>query len=105
MKGKGGAARLVSRVKENDLDGDLWDIVIWRVPVDARAPLGLRYRMAFIPYGWEQPAVLFDNHFPKGPHKHLEGREEPMAFDSLRALRVEFEKDVRDWKEKAGKGR
>jgi YD repeat-containing protein len=47
---------------------------IWDVPVDEKNPDGIRYRLAYIPAGRATPSVLYDNHHPKGHHKHIEGR-------------------------------
>lgn len=93
-------ARLLFRSKRTDLDGDLWDLVVWLVPESPQSPSGVRYRLAFVPYGSTRPTVLYDNHFPKGPHKHLGDVEEPMVYDSLEALEAEFKHDVRHWKER-----
>lgn len=82
------------------MDGDLWEMVAWKVPESPRSPSGVRYRFAFVPYGSTHPAVLYDNHFPKGPHKHLGDFEEPMAYDSLEALEAEFKHDVMIWRER-----
>lgn len=98
-------ARLIVRRKETDLDGDLWEVVIWEVPASEHAPFGLRYRFAFVPFGAKRPAVLYDNHRPKGPHKHIDEKETPMVFDGLKALEAEFRADVRDWKERFRKPR
>lgn len=103
MQGKGSGARLALRLKFTDRDDDLWELVAWWVPVSAANPLGVKYRFAFVPFGERRPAVLYDNHAPKGPHKHVEGREEPMYFDGLVALRAEFELDVQTWKKTTGK--
>lgn len=105
MRGDGGRAQRALRNKFTDRDGDLWELVAWWVPVSTANPLGVRYRFAFVPLGERRPVVLYDNHAPKGPHKHIGGREEPMYFDGLAALKAEFEYDVRAWKEKAGKKR
>ncbi len=99
MKGDARKGRLLLRSKRTDLDGDLWDMVVWIVPESPQSPSGVRYRFAFVPFGSRRPAVLYDNHFPKGPHKHLGDAEEPMVYDSLEALEAEFKHDVMNWKE------
>ncbi len=43
----------------------------------------------------ESPAVLYDNHHPKGHHKHLERAEFACEFDGLEKLIEDFEKDVK----------
>jgi hypothetical protein len=55
---------------------------------------GVRYRLAFIRRGSVAPAVLYDNHSPKGHHHHIEGAEEPYRFVDLDRLILDFRKDV-----------
>ena len=88
----------VMRHKETDLDGDLMDIIIWKVPENFHNPDGLRYMMAFIPLGQKSPAVLYDNHYPKGHHKHIRGKEFPHRFENIDQLTRDFEGDIQEWK-------
>ena len=87
-------AKPLLRKKLTDEDGDLMELVVWQVPQDSRHPEGVRYRMAFILRGHEKPAVLYDNHHPKGHHRHIGGLEEPYEFSGVRELILDFEKDV-----------
>ncbi len=57
--------------------------------------LVMRYRLAFIRCGETSPAVLYDNHHPKGHHRHIEGGEEPYAFVDVDRLLADFTADVR----------
>jgi hypothetical protein len=59
-------ATLVLREKVIDDQGNILELVIWRVPATSRSPSGIRYRLAFVRQGEESPAVLYDNHSPKG---------------------------------------
>ena len=59
-------AKLVRRRKWTDELGNLYEIVLWRVKQSARYPEGVRYRLAFIRSGERTPALLYDNHHPKG---------------------------------------
>lgn len=79
-------------------EGDIEERVIWSVPKGNLFPEGVRYRLAFVPRASKAPAVLFDNHHPKGHHRHWEGREEPYVFLDLQHLRHDFERDVARWK-------
>lgn len=88
----------VMRLKETDLDGDLIEIIVWKVPASFDNPDGLRYRMAFIPLGERSPAVLYDNHHPKGHHKHIRGKEFPYRFENIDQLLKDFGADVQEWK-------
>ena len=80
-------------------NGDRIEAVIWRIPASGRIREKIRYRIAFIPVGFGVPVVLYDNHEPKGHHKHLAGVEGPYAFSDIAALIRDFEADVEDWKE------
>lgn len=39
--------------------------------------------------------MLYDNHQPKGPHRHVGSREEPYTFVDVDQLVEDFLKDVR----------
>jgi hypothetical protein len=41
------------------------------------------------------PTILYDNHHPKGHHKHISGREAPYAFVTARQLVADFLADAR----------
>jgi hypothetical protein len=55
----------------------------------------VKYRLAFIARDAADPAVLYDNHHPKGHHRHFEGVEEPYEFVDLDKLLADFQADVR----------
>jgi hypothetical protein len=65
------------------------------VPVSARYPDGVRYRLALVdPFSGEL-WVLFDNHFPKGHHRHYrDGREGPYEFRSIEKLVEDYLKAI-----------
>lgn len=88
-------ATLVLREKVIDEEGNIVELVIWKVPVTPPHPVGVRYRLAFVRRGERAPAVLYDNHHPKGPHRHIEGRDAPYAFAGLDQLLSDFTADVR----------
>lgn len=87
-------ATLLLRYKRTDMDGDIIEQVAWKVPVSILQPEGVRYRFAFVRHGERIPAVLYDNHHPKGHHKHLGKIEYPIQFTGLPHLRESFERDV-----------
>ena len=82
------------REKVIDEQGNIFEMVIWRVPTTSRTPSGVRYRLAFVPRGEEQPTVLYDNHSPKGHHRHVRGAEEPYNFVDVEQLVADFTADV-----------
>ena len=86
--------RLILAEKLTDERGNLREMVIWSVPPSARQSEGVRYRLALIKAGEKKPAVLYDNHHPKGHHRHRSGIEEPYRFTDLGALIDDFMVDV-----------
>lgn len=84
----------VLREKLIEEEGNILELVIWKVPVTGQNPLGVRYRLAFIRRGERRPAVLYDNHHPKGHHRHVEGMEEPYNFAGVDQLLEDFVADV-----------
>jgi hypothetical protein len=68
-------AELYLRSKVTDDEGNIREIVIWKVEPNARTPDGVRYRLAFIRAGDRRPGVLYDNHPPKGHHRHIRGTQ------------------------------
>jgi hypothetical protein len=83
-------AKLIIRQKWTDEQGNLYEIVLWRVERNARHPEGVRYRLAFIRAGEEVPAILYDNHHPKGHHRHISGRQVPYTFVTATRLVADF---------------
>ena len=88
-------ATLILREKVIDERGDTMELAIWKVPTGKEVPAGVRYRLAFIRRGEPEPAVLYDNHHPKGHHRHIEGVEESYAFVDVDGLLRDFAEDVR----------
>ncbi|MGH7908173.1 MAG: toxin-antitoxin system TumE family protein [Candidatus Binataceae bacterium] len=88
-------AVLIFRDRRTDEQGNLRELVIWKVKPNARQPDGVRYRLAVILAGHKEPAVLYDNHHPKGHHRHVNGFEEGYNFIDLRSLIADFMADVK----------
>lgn len=88
-------ATQVRREKIIDEEGNIVELVIWKIPVTQQNPTGIRYRLAFIRKGERQPAVLYDNHHPKGHHRHTEGNVEPYNFAGVDRLLEDFVAEVR----------
>ena len=87
-------ATVVLREKHIDATGNIVELVVWRVAVTLHDASGIRYRLAFVRRDEEVPAVLYDNHWPKGHHRHVEGVEEAYPFVDLDRLIVDFMADV-----------
>lgn len=83
-------ATQVRREKIIDEEGNIVELVIWKIPVTQQNPTGIRYRLAFIRKGERQPAVLYDNHHPKGtiatPRETSSLTTSPAWIGSLRTL-------------------
>lgn len=83
-------AAVILREKVIDEAGNILELAIWRVSVSAKNPEGIRYRLAYVRSGERPPAVLFDNHSPKGHHYHIQGVEGPYVFVDLDRLLADF---------------
>lgn len=53
-----------------------------------------RSRLAYIPKGRKKPAVLYDNHHPKGHHKHIGERQVAYDFVGAEKLLQDFRRDI-----------
>jgi hypothetical protein len=72
---------------------------VWTVPRDEKNPDGIRYRLVYIPADQKTPAVLYDNHYPKGHHKYIGGREIVYEFSSFENLLKDFQRDIEAFNE------
>lgn len=77
-------------------DGAIEESIVWIVPRSSKNPEGVRYRLAFILKGAKTPSVLYDNHHPKGHHKHIGPNEVSYDFSSIERLLADFDKDVEE---------
>jgi len=68
-------------------------MVIWRVPRTPQQP-GVRYRLALVLAAETKPTILYDNHHPKGHHRHVAGTEAPYRFGNVELLIADFLADV-----------
>lgn len=87
-------ATVVLRGKVIDEAGNILELAIWRVPISAKNPEGVRYRLAYVRADERVPAVLFDNHSPKGHHRHIQGVERPYVFTDVDRLLADFKAAV-----------
>ncbi len=87
-------AILLRREKYVDADGELVELVLWQVPRSAAYPDGIRYRLAFLLAGIKKPAVLYDNHHPKGHHRHRGAVQIAYTFSTIDQLLMDFLADV-----------
>ncbi len=89
-----GRAVILLRERMTDERGNLREMVIWRVDPNRRQPDGVRYRLALVLAGQTTPAVLYDNHHPKGHHRHVADTEEPYNFVDVDHLLADFMADI-----------
>jgi hypothetical protein len=73
--------------------GYLMEVKIYKVPVSAKNPYGYRFRCFMVDPVSGEELVGYDNHWPKGSHRHFRGVEEPYAFQNLETLLADFERD------------
>ncbi|MGK5085833.1 DUF6516 family protein [Bdellovibrionota bacterium FG-1] len=71
----------------------IFEIVIWEVPSSTHYPTGVKYR-AWLSEGGVT-LFGFDNHKPKGPHLHIQGREVGYVYRGLSPLREDIEAIIR----------
>jgi hypothetical protein len=95
-------ARAVFHEKIRTADGIIVEFRVWQVTRSAQYPEGFKYSFFAIRDG----AVLvgYDNHAPKGHHRHFSGREEAYEFDGLEKLRTAFRKDLARVRRRIAKG-
>ena len=87
-------AEVLVQEKGTDERGNLYELMVWAVPRTTRYSQGVRYRLAFVRLGYDTPSVLYDNHHPKGHHRHIEDVEEPYGFKDVDQLIVDFLADA-----------
>ncbi len=92
-------AKLVIRERVVFPDGDLAQMVIWRVP-EPVAPTthGFNYSLTYVSGG--QRLLGYDNERGKGDHRHVGDHEEPLAFDSIDGLLERFVAEVEQLRRK-----
>ena len=76
--------------------GNIEELVIWAVPKTSKYPDGIRYRFVYVNKVREQIYVLYDNHYPKGHHRHIKDSEEPYPYKDIRQLIEDFKRDVQE---------
>jgi Family of unknown function (DUF6516) len=90
------SATLIAKAKEVRDDGSIIEIVVWQVPEPLEpCTHSYKYRLYFGAGG--DCHIRYDNERGKGDHRHLEGVEEPYAFESLDQLLTDFQRDIENW--------
>lgn len=73
-------------------NGIIVEMKIWEIPKDERYPQGYKYSVYAVRNG--EVLVGYDNHHPKGHHRHIQGKEFLYHFTSLENLKNDFEADL-----------
>lgn len=82
-------AVLITRFKQITEDGDILELVVWRVPAPVPpSEHGFKYRAVYVVDG--KRVIGFDNERGKGDHQHVGGRETAYAFTTLDKLVEDF---------------
>jgi len=86
-------AKLIIRQRVGLPDGDLVEIVVWRVPEPVPPTIhGFKYRLVYIAGG--RRVLGYDNERGKGDHKHGPDGEVPFRFISIDELLERFVLEV-----------
>jgi len=73
-------------------EGIIVELKIWRVPKSEDYPEGFKYSFFAVCGG--KVLVGYDNHRPKGHHRHFLGQEEKVSFRGLGELKRGFLRDL-----------
>lgn len=90
-----GRRRAVLLQHDEVFDEQGWRLVvkIWKVPKSRTSPEGIDYSLALISPEGER-VVGYDNHWPKGHHRHVLGQEGPYSYRGIDRLIADFKADV-----------
>lgn len=69
------------------------EVKIYKVPVSRKNRHGCRFRCFMVDPISGEEIVGYDNHWPKGSHRHFRGREEPYPFKDIQTLLDDFKRD------------
>jgi len=76
-------------------DDEGWRVIIkvWEVERNPVNPDGVDYSLALISPAGER-VVGYDNHWPKGHHRHVRGEEGSYAYQNVNTLIADFRADI-----------
>ena len=83
------SAKLIEYFKQNIRNQYLLEIRVWKVN-DKRYKYGLKYSLIFVDIKAQDKKVLMDNHYPKGPHIHIDNTEIDYDFKNVEQLIQDF---------------
>ena len=86
------AAKTLLADRFNTEDGGTVQMVVYQVEAGMKYTDGVRYRLFYVRD--RRVIVGYDNHYPKGHHRHVGDRQEPYAFSSMERLVADFLAEV-----------
>ncbi len=92
MQRRKARAKSILKTKVVLLSGIIVEMKIWAVHGDSRFPDGFKYSL-FAVFG-SRVLVGYDNHHPKGHHRHVRSEEREYNFTTLEALKNDFKADL-----------
>lgn len=88
-----GAKKLLHE-KVIDIYENIMELIVWQVPITTGYPDGVKYRFVYVNAREDKVLVLYDNHYPKGHHRHLKGQQEYYNYVNIRQVIKDFKRDV-----------
>lgn len=95
------AARILHE-KIRTAEGIVIELTVWQVTKSPQYPEGFKYSFFAVRDG--VILVGYDNHPPKGHHRHVGEREEAYEFAGLDKLRADFRSDLDDARRQIARG-
>lgn len=86
-------SRLVFHEKRIEENGSIIEMKIWRVPSSDKHPEGVKYSLYCVK--GTKVLVGYDNHHPKGHHRHYGEKQESYEFTTIENLINDFLEDYR----------
>ncbi len=81
-------------------NGVIVEMKIWKIPKGDQYPQGYKYSLYAVYNG--RVLVGYDNHHPKGHHRHIENQELSYHFSTIENLRNDFKADLENQLGKEG---
>ena len=95
-------ATRVLHEKVRTADGIVVEFKVWQVARSTQYPEGFKYSFFAIRDG--VVLVGYDNHEPKGHHRHFGGVEREYEFKGLEKLRADFRRDLERVRKRIAEG-
>ena len=91
-------AKLILFRKQTLNSGLLMERKIWQIAKSDRYPDSIKYRLVLVDPKKHVVILLYDNHWPKGPHIHRANREREYVYRGVEKLLQDFlqESDVEE---------